>query len=369
MDKNSYFVSVQPDLSLCICTYKRPHLLELLIRDILEQILQPRVIIIVDGDPLSKQVLGMLQNLSFPASMSIRYIASNHGNQTYQRFLGWRVAEAVGVKKILYLDDDLRIRQPSAIQNITSPLDWTDKNVVAVTGTLDMGTLKSEDGGLTLEDLRSGLSNESKLISRVGTSRNYPAGDITPAGNRIPVKFSGNPYEAVKWLRGGAFVIRVNSISKDILSDDIFAMNHLEHGLCEDLIISRRLISAGEIMMAFNAIFLHPSEDAPKAYSSNAYHFGVATSYSRKWFNDNYRGFGSPNLRDRIALIKNYIAVLLLNVWRTLISFDKQRALFVYGFFRGIIYSFTREITSDNLTPDIDWWADAEAALLDQKTI
>ena len=162
-------------------------------------------------------------------------------------------------------------------------------------GTLDMGMPKSNDGELTLTELRAGLGNNSLIVSQFGTSRNYQPGDITPAGNRIPLKYSGNPYEPVKWLRGGAFAIRVDSLSKEVLSDDIFAMNHLRYGLCEDFIISRRLVPSGEIMLAFNAVFRHPSEDPPKAYSSNAYQLGFATAYSRKWFNDNYRGLIRQN--------------------------------------------------------------------------
>jgi hypothetical protein len=305
----------------------------------------------------------MLRALNLPGSMSVFYVASNHGNQTYQRFLGWEISKSIDAKKILYLDDDLRIEQPDAIQNITAPLEWKDKKIVAVTGTLDMGIPKSNDDSLTLTELREGLSDSSNMVSRFGTSRKYQPGDVTPAGNRIPVIYSGNPYESVKWLRGGAIAIKVNDLSKEILADDIFAMNHLRYGLCEDLIISRRLISSGKIMLAFNAVFKHPSEDPPKAYSSNAYQLAFAIAYSRKWFNDNYRGFNPPKFTDRLALLKNYTAVLLLNTWRTLISFNKQRALFTYGFLRGVIYSFIKKPVSDSLTPEINWWADSEEAL------
>lgn len=366
MTENNNPIRLQSRLALCVCTYKRPQLLELLLLDVKTQTLQPEAIVIVDGDSSSGQILEMLHNLRFPSSISVFYVASNHGNQTYQRYLGWQTSKSLGVKKILYLDDDLRIEQPTAIQNIVAPLDWVERKVVAVTGTLDMGMPKSDDDSLTLVELREGLPDSSNVISRFGTSRKYQPGDVTSAGNRIPVIYSGNPYEPVKWLRGGAFAIRVDSLSKEILSDDIFAMNHMRYGLCEDLIISRRLISSGEIMLAFNAVFRHPSEDPPKAYSSNAYQLAFAIAYSRKWFNDNYRGFNPPRLADRLALLKNYMAVLLLNTWRVLISFNKQRALFTYGFLRGIVYSLIKKPTSDSLTPGINWWADAEEALSNQ---
>jgi hypothetical protein len=357
------------ELALCICTYKRVQLLNLLLIDAQAQTVLPGVIIIVDGDPVSGEVQKMLRAVPFSNDIPIHYVASNHGNQTYQRFLGWRVAVLAGAQKILYLDDDLRIEQPTSIQKIVEPLDWADRKVVAVTGTLDMGVPKPDGGGLSLTELRMGFPTTSKIITWFGTSKAYSPGDVTPAGNRVPIAFHGNPYEPVKWLRGGAMAFRVENLSKDVLSDDIFAMNHLKYGLCEDLIIARRLIPSGEILLAFNAVFRHPSEDAPKAYSSKAYNLGFAIAYSRRWFNDNYRGYGVPKFSDRVALIKDFLAILMLNSWRALISLNRQRLSYVWGFFSGAIYSGFKKPTARNLTPTIDWWADAEAAIAGQAVL
>ena len=43
--------------SVCIPTYQRPKILELLLRDLLAQTLQPEIIVIVDGDSFSGEVL------------------------------------------------------------------------------------------------------------------------------------------------------------------------------------------------------------------------------------------------------------------------------------------------------------------------
>lgn len=351
------------EFALCICTYKRAELLKLLLLDVLSQTVKPGSVVIVDGDSASGDVQSMLQTVRFPPEMSVHYVPSNHGNQTYQRYLGFQISRNGGIKRLLYLDDDLRIEQRTSIQNMIAPLAWLDRNIVAVTGTLDMGIPKPTDGSLSIAELRQGIPDKSKILARLGTSRRYQSGDVTPAGNRVIVENRGNDYETVRWLRGGAIAFRVENLSERVLSDDIFAMNHLKYGLCEDLIISRRLISAGEILLAFNAVFRHPSEDPPKAYSSNAYRLGFATAYSRKWFNDNYRGSEHPRVTDRLTLIKNYVGVIFLNAWRALISHNKQRASFTYGFLRGAVYAFIRKPTAKSLTPEINWWADAEQAI------
>jgi glycosyltransferase involved in cell wall biosynthesis len=360
---NNNSLIVQQDLVLCICTYKRSQLLNLLLSDMKAQSLQPGIIIIVDGDPSSGDVQAILKDMSFLNNVTVLYIASNHGNQTYQRYLGWRVSKTAGAKKILYLDDDLRIEQPDAIRNMISPLDWTNRVIVAVTGTLNMGSPKPDGSNITLSDLKSGLSTTSNIISRFGTSRKYIPGDVTPAGNRIPIEFCGNPYESVKWLRGGAIAFRVESLSSDVLSDDIFAMNHLKFGLCEDLIISRRLINSGELLVAFNSIFIHPNENPPVAYSSKSYTLGFAVAYSRKWFNDNYRVGNRPTLMDRLILIKYYLATFFLNIWRAVISANRQRFLFGSGILSGAFYALIKNPSAKSLTPNINWWKDAEEAL------
>ena len=45
---------------VCICTFKRPTLLSRLIDDLLKQALLPEAIIVVDGDPNSNEVKGLL---------------------------------------------------------------------------------------------------------------------------------------------------------------------------------------------------------------------------------------------------------------------------------------------------------------------
>lgn len=350
---------------LCICTYKRPRLLEALLEDSTLQSIQPGLVIVVDGDAKSGEVVAVLEKQQWPRDCKTVYIPSNHGNQTYQRYLGWRVAKAAGMHRLLYLDDDLRIRQTTAFENIIAPLDWPDRSIAGVTGSLVFGEtgVKNDHLSVTLTDLRVGLDGDSPWVARFGASRAYIPGEVTPSGNRVPVPNRGNPYESVKWMRGGAMAFNITSLSERVLSDDIFAMNHRRYGLCEDLIIARRLLPSGELLQAFNSVFEHPGEDPPKAYSNKAFDFGYSMAYSRRWFNDNYRGFEPPRLSDRLQLSRFYLVSCLLHVYRWLRSPGKIRFLFAMGYLSGILGAITRKPTARVLTPQIDWWADAEMAL------
>ena len=156
---------------------------------------------------------------------------------------------------------------------------------------------------------------------------------------------------------------RLTALSEKIFSDDIFAMNHLKYGLCEDLIISRRLLCKGGLLFSNSSIFLHPNEDPPKAYSTKSFHFGTAFSYSRRWINDNYRGEKKPFIKDRVALIISYFGGFLLHWVRAISQFNKQKAIFALGYSKGIFLALFIKPSSKRLTPNIDWWQDATEAL------
>jgi len=75
-----------PGLWICIPTYKRPHLLKLLLEDLARQRCRPETLIIVDGDSESKEVAEMMVGITSQTGLRIRYVASNHANLAYQRY-------------------------------------------------------------------------------------------------------------------------------------------------------------------------------------------------------------------------------------------------------------------------------------------
>ena len=87
-----------PRLAVCICTYQRLALLGRLVADLLGQGRRPDALIVVDGDPASGQARSVLEE-SAGAGVRIVYQPSDHPNQPYQRYLGWRVAARESVER------------------------------------------------------------------------------------------------------------------------------------------------------------------------------------------------------------------------------------------------------------------------------
>lgn len=351
------------DLGLCICTYKRPRLLKLLLEDCLRQSKTPSSVYIIDGDSSSNEVLEMLNSHKWPTTWHVNYLKSNHGNQTYQRYLGYRLASTDGIGILLYLDDDLHVQDEESIENMVKPFYSEENHAVAITGKLIFPQIERDKKVVTLDDFREGFDSRSFFARFFGESRRYPPGSLTPSGKRVMYREDSEHYHQVEWLRGGAIAFDMSYLSEKILSEDIFAMNHLRMGLCEDLVISRKMLTYGNLYVAEKGVFLHPNDDSPKAYSTKAYSFGYASSYSRRWLNDNYRGFSKPRLSDRFSLIRQYFISIGLNWFRVIKNRKREWVDFASGYSKGAVDGLIKKPTAKNLTPNIDWYKDAEEAL------
>ncbi|WP_298002657.1 MULTISPECIES: glycosyltransferase [Anaerolinea] len=337
--------------ALCICTYRRVHLLQQLLQDLLRQIL-PDVLIIVDGDPNPTKVFDMLSKWKASAPFPVYYVPSNHPNLAYQRYLGWRVAKDQGVPFLLYLDDDLRIEQPDAVEKMLAPL-FSDPGVVAVTARIVMGKGHSEQSN------KGGRS----LFHPVYPSRKFLTGALTPAGDRKLPPEDGKDYHNVEWLRGGAMAFRMNALLPDCFSEDLFALTHIGCGMGEDTFLARRVLRYGKLLYASCAVFLHPGEDTPKAYPVDPYKKARAVAYSRRLLNNIYRGDSSPQISDRLYLLRSY---LFNAVWlwaKAITGFRLYRVQYALGYTVGAVRGIFQNPTSQVLTPHIDWWAEAEQAL------
>lgn len=336
----------------CVCTYKRPSLLSALLQNIALQSIVPNFIIVVDGDPQSYQVIKVLAEWQEKVNIPAFYIPSNHPNLAYQRYLGWRAARLQGAPFLLYLDDDLRIQQCDAIEKTLAPFEC-DPGVVAVTAKIVMG-----DGATSNKD-----SGSPAFLQNFYASRRFPAGSLTPAGDRILPPEDGRDYSPVEWLRGGVMAFRMDALSQDCFSEDLFALTHIQWGKGEDTFLARRVLRRGKILYAACAEFLHPGEDAPKSYPTDAFRKARAVAYSRRLLNNVYRGDVPPRVSDRLYLLRHYLSNMLLawgRVLKSRYSFYLQYAL---GYTLGAFYGIFRNPTARYLTPDIDWWTDAEDAL------
>lgn len=353
------------DLALCIPTYKRAKLLAELLDDVGRQSVQPGLVIVVDGDPKSGEVLGVLQNSGSGFGFTFCYVPSNHGNLAYQRYLGWRVAATEGSQILVYLDDDLRINDPHSLEHLIAPMLSSSSEVAGCTGEIRFGDLGNlGEGQQSLRDRQDfNQKPRSHLVRLFGSSRGLNPGELTASGHRCSVVRSAESQAAVQWLRGGVMAYRMSTLDEDCFSSDLFATYETRCGRGEDTLLSRRVASRGCLLMVFDAIFEHPNADAPKAYSTKAFQMGQAAAYSRRILNDNYRWPTAPTLADRFALWKSYGGNTMLSVFRALRSPKARRFAYAWGYFCGAFKGVFLPPSHQRLTPHIDWPKDAESAL------
>jgi glycosyltransferase involved in cell wall biosynthesis len=351
---------MNPNLVICICTYQRAHLLSLLLDDLHLQTCQPAAWIIVDGDPSSGETRRMLAGRTW--RQPCHYLPSNHANLAYQRYLGWRAASKLGAGALLYLDDDLRVRNPAALASLVTALQ--DDDGVAGVGT---DTSRNIPGKLTsqpvllINDAAPGLFQG--LVRRLGSGRAVPPGGLTPAGQRRFPMVSANGFSGVQWLQGRVMLYRMSAVSHDCFSEDLFALDHIRCDLGEDTFLSRQIGARGRLLLGFGLGFEHPNADLPSCYPIEARRFGYARAYSRRFLNDHYRVSAPPRLGDRLGLFQSYLGNTLINLWRAAAGGQAYQRAYALGYAQGALRGIFQKPTARRLTPQINWWADAEAAL------
>lgn len=162
-------------LAVCIPTFRRPDLLRRLMSDLSQQTRQPRLLVIVDGDPASGEVRKALCAAEFSAFQEVVYLPSNHANLPYQRYLGWRASG--GCEWLLYLDDDLRISQANFIEKLVAPFAWPGQEIAGVTGEI-VHPNRAEPlfQGAMADRVANAHSRPPLLVSLFGSGRKIPPG-------------------------------------------------------------------------------------------------------------------------------------------------------------------------------------------------
>lgn len=363
-------------LAVCIPTFRRPHLLRRLLEDLTRQTVAVDRLVVVDGDPSPGDVWRTVRRVfdgldalgtGLHKRTEVRLVRSNHSNLPYQRFLGWRAAR--GARWLLYLDDDLRLSHSDCVERLVHPLRAVSGRVVGVTAEFARSSrslTKADIGGAARKSSR--VPRWRDWIHGLSPSPRVAAGGLTPSGHRRPLADRGKPYEVVGCLRGGAMAFRMSAITADCFSDSLFALAERGWGFGEDSLLSRRIGSRGILLTAFHSGIIHPHGHPAVAYNSAAFWRGYATAYSRRLINDNYRGFERPRWSDRVALIRSYGGHAFAGWLRGVRSADPQAFAFALGYSLGAVRGVAAAPKSARLTPQVDWWADAESALAEVHT-
>jgi glycosyltransferase involved in cell wall biosynthesis len=359
-------------LGLCICipTYKRSHLLRLLLEDLACQRCRPETLIIVDGDSGSSEAAKMLDDIASQTGPRIRYVASGHANLAYQRYLGWKVAQAEKTAILLYLDDDLRLEQVDAVAELIAPLAGKEGGVVGCTSRIVYPEDREGQYGKALADRAAQAKAKPSLLVRwFGSSRKVMPGSLSPAGHRCPPEIGSSGQTRVQWLRGGVMACRMVALSEECFSHDLFALSEMGYGHGEDTLLSLRLAAKGELAFVHSAEFLHPCADAPKAYVTRARKMGFGVAYSRRLLNDNYRWPANPRISDRIALFKSYLGNALLQWFRALRAPKGHRFAYAWGYTLGAVKGIFSPPRASRLMPEVDWIADAERTVAERRML
>lgn len=357
------------ELCICIPTYKRPHLLKLLLEDLARQLRRPETLIIVDGDSGSGEVAKMLDCIASRTGLRVRYVASNHANLAYQRYLGWKVAQAEKAGILLYLDDDLRLEQVDAVAELVAPLAGKERCVVGCTSRITYPADREGQYGKALADRAAQAKAKPLLVRWFGSSRKVMPGSLSPAGHRCPPETSSVGWTRVHWLRGGVMACCMDALSEECFSHDLFALSEMGYGHGEDTLLSLRLAAKGELAFVHSAEFLHPCADAPKAYVTGACKMGFGVAYSRRLLNDNYRWPAKPRISDRLALFKSYLGNALLQWFRALKAPKAHRFAYAWGYTLGAVKGIFSPPRASRLMPEVDWIADAERTLAARKML
>jgi hypothetical protein len=193
-----------------------------------------------------------------------------------------------------------------------------------------------------------------------GSTRNSAPGSLLPTGSKTPPDASAGKYARIEYLQGRVMAYRMNAMSHDVFSTDLFALAHVKCGLGEDTYLSRQVGLRGKMTMLLKSGFLHPDEVVPNSYPIKAHAYGFATAFSRRLLADTFRGRSRIIPSDYWKLITSYMGNIALLILRAAFKPRIHRWAFAIGYFKGACFGAVRPARAIYLSPGIDWWKDAE---------
>lgn len=295
---------------------------------------QPDRVVVIDGEGGSTDVAQVCDRAGAEC------IRSTRGNLPFQRYLGWLAARS-GTGVLLYLDDDLRLPDPTAFERLLRPFGDRSGGVAATTAAIRYPYGETQRGG-------------GQVVIRLANRQ--AAGGVTPGGHRIPAVPGSTPYAPVDWLRGGVMALRASVLSEDCFPTDLFALAERGWGLGEDLMLASRVRRRGRILLARQAYVEHPSDDETRSFRTATLERSFATAYSRRLLNDFCRGDEAPRVSDRLRLAGSYAAQVVR-------AGLEGRPAAVAGLAAGAVRACMDPPRAARLTPGIDWRTEARRSL------
>lgn len=306
-------------LDVIITTYKRPESLHVLVKQILQFSTQVSNIIIVDSSPEENRDIQTLDK--------VQYMRSSHGNQPYQRYLGYLSSKS---DILIYFDDDMRFLDEQAIDKILCCFD--EKNVIAVQPNF---VNKNEFLDHTAPQSSFNALKRYKNIFHLFkclTGYCIPApGKFSYCGIRGP---KPDDLGSVECFNGGVFAVK-REVLYENFNFRLFDMFEERIGMGEDAILGYGVAQQGKIVYLAGGMFLHDDQQ-DSTYTVDFYSYGFRVIYSRLYLSLEYVRLS--NKTNGFALMHYHWYVM----WRLigmalnqLKGFKKSRKEMMIGYIRG----------------------------------
>lgn len=301
-----------------IATYKRPESLERLVSDILACHLLPEKIFVIDSSPD--------ENRSIQTLSRVVYLRSSHGNQPYQRYLGYLSSTA---EILVFFDDDMVIQENDPFSKIIGL--YEDENVAAVQPNFIMET------GFLNAQLPKGkilaFGNVPKFLKRMTGHYRPGEGQFSYCGLRGP---KPSNLGTVNYFEGGVFSCKKEAIFQNF-NFRLFDLFEKRIGMGEDGILGFGVSRTGKIVYLAESMFLH-DDQKDSTYRVNVSGYGKRVAYSRLYLSFEYA---------RLSTTSRFVAFMHFNwfaIWRLLgmivsqlLHYQSSRTQLFKGYLSGYL--------------------------------
>jgi len=305
---------------IIIATYNRKKSLEILVSQILECTQLPENIIVVDSSAEEDEEIQLLDR--------VKYIRSSHGNQPYQRYVGFLAAKH---EILVYFDDDMRITDKTSFDKILSVYD--DEEIVGVQPNF---TSQHDFFDNQIPKSKIKQAGNGKFLKCLKKLSGYP---LVENGKFWLAGIKGKDPENLKtleWFKGPVFSARRNFLY-DNFNFTLFDQFERRIGTGEDAVLGFTLSKRGDVVYLSETLF-HHDDQSDSTYSSDFLTYGKRVAYSRLYLSFEYA---------RLSNTSNTIAFLHYNwymLWRLIgmsvnqmIDFKDSRSKIMKGYMEGVI--------------------------------
>jgi GT2 family glycosyltransferase len=311
-------------IDIVLCTYNRPSSCLFLIEQLLHLPIRPQHIIVIDSSEQPDERLSKQEG--------IRWFASNHKNQAYQRYVGFKQSHA---ELILYLDDDMEVEEARVLEAIQHRFQ-EDPSLVAMAL-----HFKNKIEGGSLSSIPVSQINQQSFLKKIWNGLSgyptLPSGRFGYCGNRGKQPTQGGYTE---WLSGGAFVAKRSALYQNF-NYQLFDLFEEKMGMGEDGLMGYTLNKQGRIYFDPTLFFWH-HEQQHSHYAAQNLSYAKRVLFSRLFLSlEKARLDGSSLIYARVHYLWYGLCRLLGYLMNYIKSPNTKRKEILQGSWQGLKKGFT----------------------------